>query len=79
MPWLEGGNRLDHQFGDHHRGEMEGHSPDVNPGNLEQVLDQLAEAVDVGAHQREGGLGPLGEALTGVLQNLHRCGQSHQR
>ena len=52
---------------------------DVEAGDLEQVLDELLEAVDVGRQQVERGLGPVGHLVAAVLQHLDRRGQRHQR
>ena len=54
-------------------------APDVEAGDLEQVLDELLEAVDVGHQQVERGAGPLGHLVAAVLEHLDRGGQGHER
>ena len=49
---------LHHELGEVHLLELEAGHAGVEAGDLEQVLDELLEAVDVGHHQVEGRAGP---------------------
>jgi hypothetical protein len=55
------------------------HHAGVEARDLQQILDQLPEAVDVGHHQVEGGPGPFGHVLAVVLQHGDRRRQRGQR
>ena len=51
----------------------------VEPADLEQVLDEAAEAGDVAHEQVERRLGPLGHLVAAGLHHLDRRRQRHQR
>ena len=70
---------LDDHLGDQDLLEVELDGAHVEAGDLEQVLDQLLEAVDVGRQQHERGAGPLGHLLARVLEHLDRGGERHER
>ena len=70
---------LHDQLGDAHLLEVEVHDAGVEAGDLEQVLDQLLEALDVGDHQVERGPRPVGHVVALVLEHLDRRGQRHER
>jgi len=74
-----GRHRLDDQLVDAHLLEVEVHHARVEARDLEQVLDELLEALDVGDHQVERGAGSIGHVVTLVLEHLDRSRQRHER
>jgi hypothetical protein len=73
------GDRLDDELGEPHLLEVEVHHAGVEARDLEQVLDEVTEAVDVGNHQVECGLGAFGHVVALVLEHLDRRRQRHER
>ena len=72
------GDGLDDQLVDPHLLEIEVHHAGVEAGDLEQVFDQLLEALDVGDHEVERGPRPIGHVVALVLEHLDRGGERHE-
>jgi hypothetical protein len=70
---------LQHELGEAHVVEVETHRPGVVATDLEEILDQLAEAPDLLGDQIDGLAGPVGQLVALALQHLHGCRHRHQR
>ena len=70
---------LAHELGHQQVLAHEPHGAGVEPGDLQQVLDQALEPGHVGHQQVEGGDRPLGHLVAARLQHLDRRRQRHQR
>ena len=73
------GDGLTDELGDEQILEMEPDGAGVEPGDLEQVLDQALEPGDVADQQVECSLGPLGHLVATGLHHLDAGGERHQR
>ncbi len=72
-------DRLAHELGDEQVFEVQADRAGVEPGDLQQVLDESLEPGDIGDQQVERRLGALGHVVAASLHHLDAGGECHQR
>ncbi len=73
------GDGVAHELADAQVLEVEADRPGVEAADLEEVLDEPAEAGDVADEEVEGGLGPLRHLVAPRLHHVDRRRERHQR